>query len=141
MLMGHSRCFPDCVSVQQLAKDPLLLDARETLIQSLEFEVEAVVIDAETMQHGRVDVVHVRWIVRDVVAEGVGLPVGRSSANAAAGEPHAEVAGMVVAAIIRTGERSLAIDGSTKLASPHHERAIQQAAPLEVHQESGRWLV
>lgn len=36
-------------SLQQLTKDSLLLNASETLIQSLELEVEAMVIDAETV--------------------------------------------------------------------------------------------
>lgn len=51
------------------------LDARQPLVEALVPIREPLMIEAERLQHGRVEVVDVYWILDDVVREVVGLAV------------------------------------------------------------------
>ena len=92
-------------------------------------------IDAEAMQKGRIQVVHVTRFVDDVVAEVVRLAIDSAAFDAAAGHPHAEAARMMVAAVVCRGERALGIDRAAKLAAPDDERVVQHPALLQVLQQ------
>ena len=52
-------------------------NARELLIQALVFEAKMLVVEAEQVEHGRVEVADVDGIFHDVVGEIVGLAVDR----------------------------------------------------------------
>ena len=56
--------------------------------------------------------------------------------DAAAGQPHGEAVGVVVAAVRPLGGRRAA-----ELAAPDHQRVVEQAARLQVVQQAGDRLV
>lgn len=81
---------------------------------------QSLVIDAQLMQERRVQVVNMHWIARDVVSEIIGFTVHIPPAHAAAGHPHGEASGMVVAAEIIWLNGPLAVRGSPKFTAPYH---------------------
>ncbi len=119
----------------------LRFDAGQALIEALELEGESFVVDAQAVQDGRIQVVDVAGVRRDVVAEVVGFAVRNAPLDAAAGQPHAEVARVMVAAVVFPGQGSLRIDGASEFSAPDHQCAIEQAALLEVGQQGRRRLV
>src|SRR5689334_2607247 len=117
------------------------LDSRETLIEPLEFECESLVIDSQAVEKRGVEVVDVGGFVDDVVAEVVGLAVHLAPPDASPRQPHAEVAGMVIAAVIGVGEFPLRVDCPAEFASPDDERAVEETALLEVSQQRRNRLI
>ena len=81
-------------------------------------EEELVVIDAEAIEDGRVEVAHVDGILDDVVREFIGFAEGHAALNAGTSHPHTEIAGVVVAAVVGLGERALRVDGAAEFAAP-----------------------
>ena len=71
------------------------------------------------------------------MAELVGGAVGEAGLDAAAGQPHREAAGVVVAA----GAVLLGVRRAAELAAPPDQRVFEQAALLEVGQQPGDRLV
>lgn len=57
-------------------------------------------VNAEQVQNRRVKVMNVDWIADDVVREVVGLSIGNSRPDAAAGQELSEAPGMMIAAVI-----------------------------------------
>jgi len=93
---------------QRLSKDAfdqVAVDVRQPMVAALIAEGQAAVVDAEQMQHRRVQVVDVDAILGDVVAEVVGRAVGIAGADAAAGQPEREAARMMVATVVRRRQR------------------------------------
>ena len=84
-----------------------VLDAGQALIQSLELDREAFVVDAKAVQNCRVDVIDVHRIRDDVVTEVVGFSVHLATFDSAASHPHAEISRMVITSVVVFGERSL----------------------------------
>ena len=99
-------------------------DVGEPEVPTLVSEDEPLVVDAEQVEEGRVEVVHVDRILDRVVAELVGRPMGDPPPHAPAGHPHRERVGMVVPAI--GVPRHLGDRGATELTTPDHQRVIQQ---------------
>ena len=83
---------------------------------------EAMVIYAETMHDGGIDLVQVDGILGDIVAEVVGFPVGGSRLDAAAGHPHAEIAGVVVATVVLLCQLALAVGGAPEFTAEDNHR-------------------
>ena len=77
----------------------------QTKIAALEFVGQAFVVDAEQVQHGRLEVVDVDGVLGRVVGEVVGLAEGEAALHAAAGQPDGKDVGVVVSA-----ERFLVVD-------------------------------
>ena len=102
----------------------LPLHARQPRIQPLELVAEALMVDAALVEDRGVDVVQVRGVGGDVVAEVIALAVGGAAFDAAAGHPHAEVSRMVIATVIRLRQTALRIDCPAKFTSPDDERAV-----------------
>jgi hypothetical protein len=73
-----------------------VLDSGEALVEALERESEAFVINAKAMEHGGIKITDVRGVLNDVVAEVIGLAVGRPAFDASTRHPHAEAAAVVV---------------------------------------------
>src|SRR6185369_12618358 len=119
----------------------LPVHVREPVVAALELERQPGVVDAEAMQHGRVEVVNVHCVADDVVAEIVRFAVSQSGPDAAASEPDGKAARMMVAAIIVSREWTLAIDGSAELAAPDDECVVEQTALFEIPDKRGAWLV
>ena len=90
------------------------------------------VIDAEAMQHGRVEVVDVYWLVDHVVAEIIRFAVDNTRLHTATCHPFGVATGMVVPPVVGLRQATLAIDRSSEFSAPDHQRVIQHAALLEV---------
>src|SRR5439155_23497122 len=76
-------------------------------------------IDPHEMQNSRVQIVNVDFVGDGVPAELVGGAISQAAFDAAAGQPHAEAEGMMLAAILSLGGGS-----SAKLSTPNHERLV-----------------
>ena len=77
-----------------------MLDAGEPLVEALVAVGEPLVVEAEQLQRGRVEVADVNRVLDDVVGKVVGLAVDLAGSGPAAGHPHREAAGMMVAAVV-----------------------------------------
>ena len=93
-------------------------DADEFLVEALVLEDQLVVVDAEAIKDGRVEVAHVDGVLDDVVGEFVGFTEGHAALNAGPSHPHTEITRVVVAAVISLGERALRVDGAAEFAAP-----------------------
>jgi len=94
------------------------------------------VADAQQCWHRGVQVMDVDFVFHRAEAEVIRRANGLATANAAAGHPDAETVRAVVAALV-----SLQYRCATELAAPHNERAVEQAALLEVRQQRSNRLV
>lgn len=121
---------------QDAVDHPSPFNPRQALVQPLVGISETLVVDAQLLQDGSVEVVDVHRIASDVVGEIIGLTVLMTCANARTGDPCAEAAPMVVAAMIGLGQIALGVDSAAKFTPPDQERVIQEAPSLEVHQQS-----
>src|SRR3954469_6472713 len=93
------------------------------------------------MQDRGVEVVDGDGIGGDVVGKIVSLAVGETGLDASAGEPDGEAARVMVAAVVFSGERPLAIHRAAKFAAPNDQRILKQAPMFEVVNECGRGLI
>src|SRR5258708_17815154 len=99
---------------------------------ALELICKAFMIDSETMEDGRLQIVNVHRIGDNVVAVVVGLTDRDSGLDAAAGHPDRKTSRMVVAAVIRFGQTSLAVDGASEFPAPDDQRIVEQAPLLQI---------
>src|SRR6476469_7048277 len=104
--------------------------AGELLIETLALERKALVIEAQLVQHGRVEIADVDRIFGDVVREVVGLTEHCAAFEAAAGHPHREATRVMIAAVVLCREAALRVDGAAKLAAPNDECFVKHAALL-----------
>ncbi len=98
-------------------------------------------IDSEAVQHCRLHVVHVNRILDDVVGIVVSAAQTHAGLHAAAGKPHREAARMMIAPVVVGSELSLGIHGTAEFPTPDYERIFQQAALLQVLNQSRRRLI
>ena len=99
---------------------------------------ELFVVEAQQVQDRGVQVVDVDLVFDGGEAEFVGGAVDVAALDAAAGQPHGEAVVVVVAAV---EARQLGDRRAAELAAPDHQRAVEQAALLEVGEEGGDGLV
>src|SRR5262245_29026499 len=71
---------------------------RQPVVAALESVGKFRVLEAEAVKDRRLEVVDVDFVLRDVVAEFVGLAVGGAGLHAATGHPEAETMRMMIAA-------------------------------------------
>ena len=76
-------------------------------------------------------------VLDGVEAELVGLAEGDARLDAAAGQPHGEGVGVMVAAVVAALDHRRAAE----LAAPDDQRVVEQAALLEVLDQRGAGLV
>lgn len=115
--------------------------ASEAHVETLVFEVEALVVDAEQMHDRGIQVMHVDAVADDVVAVVVGFAVDVALFDTGSGEEEAVAAWVMIATVVGLGERALRVDGAAEFAAPDDEGVIEQAALLEVFDQSGGGLV
>ena len=89
------------------------------------------------MQQRCLEVVHVHAVGGEIVAVGVALAVGEARADAAAGHPDRETAGVMVAAEVVVREFALAIIRAAEFAAPHHQCLFQQTATIQITNQRG----
>ena len=88
---------------------------------------QSFVIQAQQMQNRRVHVVHVNFILDNVIAKIIALSVDGAALNAAASEPHREGVRVMIPTIA-----TLSCRRSAKLAAPPDERILQQTTTSKV---------
>src|SRR5439155_18159067 len=96
------------------------------------------VVEAEQMENGRVQVMHVHLVRGCVETEIIGLTNRNPRFHAAASQPGREAIRMMIATII-----AAALDhrGATKLAAPNYQRRVEQSALLQVLDKRGAGLI
>ena len=92
-------------------------------VAAAEAEGQALVVDAEQVQHRGVQVVNLDLVLDGFVAVIVGGAVDRAAFDAAAGQPDGEAKRVVIAAVGPLGEGRAA-----ELAGPDDQRRLQQPA-------------
>src|SRR4051794_19360183 len=93
-------------------------------------------VDAKALVDRRTDVAGADGAVLDIGRLGIGGAADTAALDAGAGEPHAVAERPVIAARGPVDARRAA-----HLAHHHHQRLVQQSAPVEVFQERGVSLV
>ena len=78
------------------------------------------VVESHQFLHGGMQVVNGDGILDDVVREVVRLAVTDAWFDAAASQPDREASGVVVAAVVVLGERSLSVDRSAEFTGPQN---------------------
>src|SRR5690606_37343696 len=76
------------------------MDVGESEVAALVTVGELLVVDAEAVEDGGVEIVHVDGVFEDVVAEVVGEAVVESRLDASARHPDGEASRMMVAAVV-----------------------------------------
>src|SRR5262249_18397898 len=94
---GHRHDFSGALGKTLPHYIPMCLRQRE--VASLEAVRQAGVLDGEAVEDGRVQIMDVHRVARDVVAVIVGLAELEAGANAAAGHPEREAAAVMIAAV------------------------------------------
>jgi len=107
----------------------------------LEFESEALVVDAHQVQHGRLEIVHMDRVAFDVVTEIVGFAVGESFLHASAGHPDRKTPGVVVAPEIVGGQLTLRVAAPPEFSAPDHQSIFQQSTLFQIQEQRRRSLV
>ena len=85
--------------VQNLMHDPPV-HVGESVVPALEAESQTLVIDAEDVQQGRVQIVDVHGVFDHVVGEFVGLSERKAGLDACARKPPGKAAAVVIAASV-----------------------------------------
>src|SRR5262249_1219213 len=100
--------------------DHLAMDIGQTHVAAAEPKRQPLVIDAEEMQHCRVQIVHLQLVLHDLVSPFVRLAKGNPGLGPAAGEPDGESELVMIAAV-----RSLSERRAPELACPDDECVLQ----------------
>jgi len=95
------------------------VDIGQPEMPSLELECQFRVIDTETPQDGRVEIVDIHRVPDHVVAVVVCLTVGQTPANTSARHPDTEAPRMMIAAIVILRQRSLRIHRAPEFSAPN----------------------
>ena len=84
----------------QYPRHQLSMYIRQAVPPALVLERQALVVDAEQVHQGGLEVVDVDGVLDDVVTEFVGFAIDGAGLDAGAGHPDGEAAGVVVAAVV-----------------------------------------
>src|SRR5688572_23594112 len=107
--------------------DDFAEDVGEAVVAALETVGEFCVLDAEAVEDCRLEVVDVDLVFGDVVPEVIGGAVGQTTFDSAAGEPHGEGMGMMVAANEFFVLRAILVERSTaEFAAPDNQGVVEQ---------------
>ena len=128
-------------SGQDAFDDLRAFDTRQLGIETLKLEGESVWIDAEPVQHGSMEIVDAHGVFDDVVRKVVRLTDGDPRLDASSGQEDRETARMMIAAIVRLGQRALRVNGPPKFASPNNEGVLEETSLLEILDERGGRLI
>lgn len=89
------------------------------------------------MQDGRIQVVHVYWILHDLIAEVTGFAIAHARGHATPGQPDSEAARMVIAPIVVLGQFALAVGGASEFATPDDQGLIKQPSLFQIENQCG----
>ncbi len=109
--------------------------ASELLIEPLELERELVVVDAQAVKKGRIEIPYRDWILDHVIAVVIGLTIGDARTHAASCHPRGVAARMMIASVVILREAALTVDGTAKFTCPDHQRVIEHTALFQVRDQ------
>ena len=104
------------------------VDVGEAVVAALVRERQALVVDAELVHDGGLQIVNVHRILGDVDAVVVCLAVGHAAAHATTGHPVGETVGMMVAPVIGARNVALAIDSASEFPDTNHQGILKEPA-------------
>ena len=109
----------------------LAMHIRQPEITTSMMKRQLLVIKAETMEDGRLQVVNVHWVFYDVKPKVIGLSIRNSRANAAASHPHSKCSRMVIATG-RPGQGRIIFNHRCppELSTPNHHCFVEQSTLL-----------
>src|SRR5580658_7675092 len=107
----------------------------EFLIEPLELVREFVVVDAQAVEKGRVEIPYRDWILDHVVAVVIGLAVGDARAHATTCHPRGVATRMMIASIVILREAALAVDGAAEFTRPDYQRVVKHATLFQVRNQ------
>ena len=113
----------------------------ETEVTPLEAIGQLLVVDPQQMQHRGVEIVHVDRVLRDVVAEVIGLPMDVAFLDSGTGHPQGEAAGVMIATVDFACQLALTIGCPSELTTPDNQGIVEQAPLFEIFDQRSRWLV
>jgi len=123
---------------RQHVLDHAAVDVGEAVVSALEPVGEPGVVQAQQVQDRRLDVVNMHWVFNDVETELVGRAQGETRLEATASHEHRVGERVVVATQVGAGRgAALAKRGAAELTHPDHQRLIQEAPTLQVHDQCG----
>src|SRR6187402_3111497 len=99
-------------------------DAGEFLIKSLELECELVVIEAEEVEHGCMEVPDMHGVLHDVVGKIIRLAEAHPGLHASTGHPHREATRMMIPPIVVRSQYALRINSPAEFAAPKHDGVV-----------------
>ena len=97
---------------------------------------ELFVVESQCRQNGGVQVCDLNEVLDGFVSVVITATVSDSRLDAAPSHPQCECVGVVIATVLTLGVRR-----ATKLASPHHQRVLQQIALLKISQQRSDRLI
>ena len=115
------------------------MHAGQADVEALEAVGQSLVVDAEAVQDGGVEVVQVDAVVLRVVAKFVGTAVDHAGLDAAAGQAHGEAVRVMVAPIALIA--TLSHRCAPELATPHDQRFVEHPAPAQVDEQCRHALI
>ena len=111
------------------------VDVSQAIMASLKSVGEFLVVDAELVKDGGMEVVNTDRVFHNVVAVVIGLTVTHAATNSSARHPNGETSWVMVAAIAFVCHFPLTVDSPAEFSSPDDECLIEQAALFQVGNE------
>ena len=110
----------------------------QPIVAALEAEGKSFVIEAQQVQDRGLQIVDVDFVFHDAEAQFVGLAVMQAGLHAAAGHPHRETIGVVIAAKnVAARGAAFAERRAAELAAADDQRVVEQAALLQISDQGG----
>src|SRR5262249_53716927 len=113
-----------------------VVDVGQALVAAVQVIVDLLVVEAEQVQDGGVQVGDQDAVLDGVIAQLVGRAVGLAALDATTGQPEAEALLVMIAAVA-----ALANGRPAELPPPSHQRRGEQPALLQVLEQGGGRLV
>ena len=115
------------------------MDVGQAAVDAVVADGQSFVVDAQLVQYGRVQVMHMHRVPNDVVALVIGLTMHQAGFHSSPGEHVTEATRMMIAPAVFL--RRLLVDCSTKLTSPDDQHLVEQASLQQVGDQAGRRVI
>ena len=116
--------------------DDMAMHVGESHVSTTESKGGLRVLDPEQIKHGRMQIVHLLFVLNCVVSPFIGFSMDRAATNASAGEPNRKTVRIVVPTICSLGEGR-----SAKFTCPDDQRGLEESSLFEVLKECSVGLI
>ena len=103
----------------------------------MEFIGQLLMINTETAEDSGLNVMYGHRVRNRIIRIVICLTQTIAALHAAAGEPHAETTGVMIATVVVFGQVSLAVNGATEFPAPDDKCVVEQAALFEIEDKRG----